>query len=114
VITCAAVKPPDWLRDAADILIAGDESVELRDALDQLARRGCQRVLCEGGPRLFADLASAGLVDELCLTVAPVLAGPGRLGIIGGPAWEQPLDLQLRSMVESEGVLLLRYAVAQG
>jgi riboflavin biosynthesis pyrimidine reductase len=113
VITCAAATPPDWLRDAADLVVAGDEVVELGDALDQLAERGYRHVLCEGGPRLFADLAQSGLVDELCLTVAPVLAGPGRMGIIGGPAWEQPLDLELKSMVESDGVLLLRYAVTR-
>ena len=39
---------------------------------------------CEGGPTLFADLIAAGLVDQLCLTVAPLLAGAGAVRVADG------------------------------
>jgi riboflavin biosynthesis pyrimidine reductase len=113
IITSAAVTAPDWLREAADLIVAGQEHVDVASALDQLADRGLVRVLCEGGPRLFADLARADLVDELCLTLAPLLAGPDRMGILGGTAWQQPVGLTLRSAVEADDVLLLRYGVTR-
>lgn len=113
IVTTASASVPDWLRERADLVVAGQDDVDLTSALDQLADRGLQSVLCEGGPRLFADLAAAGLVDELCLTFAPLLAGPDRKRILGGPAWHQPVPLSLRSAIEADGVLLLRYAVTR-
>lgn len=113
IITSAAATVPDWLDGAAELIVAGQDQVDLASALDQLADRGLQRVLCEGGPRLFGDLAQAGLVDELCLTLAPLLAGPDRMGIIGGSRWSGSLTLTLRSAVEADDVLLLRYAVSR-
>lgn len=113
IVTTGSATAPDWLRGCADLIVAGQDEVNLASALDQLAARGLEAVLCEGGPGLFADLAQARLVDELCLTIAPLLAGPGRKGIIGGPAWQQPLTLSLRSAIEADDVLLLRYAIAR-
>lgn len=43
--------------------------------LGELARRGLHRVLCEGGPSLHGELQAADAVDELCLTVVPLLVG---------------------------------------
>ena len=51
---------------------------------------GWPQVLCEGGPHLFGALTAAGLVDELCLTVSPLLAGPGAGRIAAGPATPAP------------------------
>lgn len=59
----------------ADLLAAGDEDVDWPAVLAGFAERGWHRVLCEGGPRLAGTLAAADLVDEVCLTVAPDLAG---------------------------------------
>ena len=42
-------------------------------------------MLAEGGPHLLAQIAEAGLLDELCLTVSPVLAGPAPGRILAGP-----------------------------
>lgn len=111
ILTSASATVPAWLPDCADLIVAGRDDVDLPVALDQLADRGLETVLCEGGPRLFADLARAGLVDELCLTVAPLLAGPDRKRILAGEAWHQPVALSLLSTIESDGVVLLRYAV---
>jgi 5-amino-6-(5-phosphoribosylamino)uracil reductase len=78
--------------------------------LDELGRRGLHRVLCEGGPRLFGDLVGADLVDELCLTVAPVLAAGAAGRIAVGPPGPPPRPLRLVGALEEDGALLLRYA----
>jgi hypothetical protein len=58
--------------------------VDLRAALEALAERGMRHVLCEGGPQLNTSLAAAELVDELCLTLSPRLAGTVGGGLLGG------------------------------
>jgi riboflavin biosynthesis pyrimidine reductase len=77
--------------------------------LDELGRRGLHRVLCEGGPRLFGDLVAADLVDDFCLTVAPVLAAGDAGRIAVGPPGSPPRPLRLVGALEEDGVLLLRY-----
>ena len=115
VITCAASDAELRAEAAkvADVIVAGEETVDLGAALDALADRGLGRVLCEGGPHLLGDLAAAGLLDELCLSLSPTLAGPGASRIIAG----QPLGRPRRcgSRTSSAGgrrfpVLPLRHA----
>jgi riboflavin biosynthesis pyrimidine reductase len=77
-------------------------------AVAALRPRGA--ILCEGGPSLFAALVGAGVVDELCLTLSPLLAGPGPGRIESGPA-HPPARLELRGLLEEDGALFHRYAV---
>ena len=73
-----------------EVLLTGEDEVDWPQALAELGRRGLQRVLCEGGPSLFAGLTALDLVDELCLTVSPVLvAGDGQRISTGGEPAEQ-------------------------
>jgi riboflavin biosynthesis pyrimidine reductase len=99
------------LREVADVIVCGDEQVDLELVLGALAGRGLSRVLTEGGPMLHAQLAGAGLLDELCLTVAPVLAGPQHLGIVAGAAWPTAQPMELGHVLEDDGSLFLRYRV---
>jgi riboflavin biosynthesis pyrimidine reductase len=62
-------------RDHADVIVAGDQLVDLAQALDLLAGRGHRIVLCEGGPRLLGEIVDADLLDEMCLTLAPLMGG---------------------------------------
>ena len=94
------------LRAHADVL----EVPDLAAGIDALRRRGLGRILCEGGPSLFASLVGDGLVDELALTVSPLLAGPGPGRIVAGPP-HPPAGLDLRHVLEEDGNLFLRYAV---
>jgi riboflavin-specific deaminase-like protein len=87
------------------------ESVE--QAVRDLGRRGARRVLCEGGPTLNASLFEAGLVDDMFLTIAPKLVGGDEpLTIVKGGRFGT-LMLELRSLVEVEGELYLRYGVGR-
>jgi riboflavin biosynthesis pyrimidine reductase len=111
VITCEASDAGLRAEAAklADVIVAGDESVDLAAALTELAGRGLSRVLCEGGPHLLGDLKAAGLVDELCLSLSPVLAGPGASRIVAGqhsPA--RPLALK-QVIADDDGFLFCRY-----
>jgi riboflavin biosynthesis pyrimidine reductase len=113
----------------ADVVSAGTETVDLAVALRALGERRLARVLCEGGPALNSGLAAAQLIDELCLTLSPKLAGwtgPGPLsgwmgreiwpasGAVGGASSVQPqplpelLELQLAHVLEDDGSLFLR------
>ena len=97
------------LSAVADIVLAGTDRVDAADALDQLAARGLHRVLCEGGPALLGDLEAADRVDELCLTLSPLLAGPGPGRIVRGMPLVEPLGLSLAGLLEQDDFLFLRY-----
>jgi riboflavin biosynthesis pyrimidine reductase len=94
----------------ADVIVAGQETVDVKAAVGALAERGYQRLLTEGGPRLLSQFVAAGLLDELCLTIGPLLAGPAGSRIVAGalsPAQPQPLTLT--HVLEDNGFLLCRY-----
>jgi len=84
-----------------------------------LAERGHRRVLSEGGPRLSGELLADGLVDELFLTLSPVLLGgvPGAVGLAGNlPLWSpgadaHPPPASLRAVRRHRSHLFLRYAL---
>jgi 2,5-diamino-6-(ribosylamino)-4(3H)-pyrimidinone 5'-phosphate reductase len=81
-------------------------------AVDDLWRHGARRILCEGGPTLNAALFEAGLVDDVYLTIAPkLIGGDDPLPIIKGGAFAGTIAVELRSLVELNGELFLRYGV---
>ncbi|HYD08889.1 MAG TPA: dihydrofolate reductase family protein [Acidimicrobiales bacterium] len=66
--------------EVADVIVAGGSSVDMRVAVTALHERGHGVILTEGGPSVLAELLLADLVDELCLTIAPIAGGdPGRM-----------------------------------
>jgi riboflavin-specific deaminase-like protein len=67
-------------------------------------------LLCEGGPILFNAMLAEDLVDELFLTVAPVLVGGAELGITAGRSLPALTQLRLEWVLELDGHLFLRYA----
>jgi riboflavin biosynthesis pyrimidine reductase len=114
VLTCAAA-PEDRrtaLADAgAEVIVTGESTVDLAKALGALAERGLLRITCEGGPHLFGELVAAELVDELCLTVAPLLVSGDSPRVAVGLPPPAPLSLGLASILaEDTGHLMLRYS----
>ena len=77
--------------------------------LGELDRRGAGVVLAEGGPTFNGQLVDADAVDELCLSLAPVLVGGGSSRIVSGSSDRTPTDLELRRLIEADGVLFARY-----
>ena len=67
-------------------------------------------MLCEGGPRLMRDLVAADALDELCLTIEPLLVAGDRLRITsGGDDRARRSRMRLRHLLEADGVLFARY-----
>lgn len=95
------------------VLVCGDDDVDLPAALDSLAGEGMTQLLCEGGPALFHTAVTTGVVDELCLTIAPLLAG-GAPGVLGEHGLAAPARAQLTQLLEEDGVLFTRYALTRG
>nr|WP_307849530.1 pyrimidine reductase family protein [Qaidamihabitans albus] len=99
----------DLAAAGAEVLTAGEHSVDLRAALGALGEMGLRRVNCEGGPHLFATLVAEDLVDQLCLTIAPLLAGAGADRIVAGRATDVPRGLRLVSLLHEDGFTMFRY-----
>ncbi|MEV6657710.1 pyrimidine reductase family protein [Nocardia fluminea] len=99
------------LEDAgAQVVVAGEAAIMPSALVRVFAERGLHRVLCEGGPHLFGQLAEAGLVDELCLTTAPMLVG-GAGGRITLSASTFDLPMARKQLVLAEdGTVLARWA----
>lgn len=96
------------LAEVADVLICGEHAVDPRQMLTALATRGLTQVLCEGGPHLFGDLLAADCVDELCLSVSPVLDA-GRAGRIAVSDAATPRPMTLLHSFAAGDMLFLRY-----
>ncbi len=97
------------IAERADVVIAGDARVELGTALDKLAEHGWTNILCEGGPSLVGELLVEDLVDELCVTLAPLATSGGAPRIAHGAPLDPPVRFELRSVLEEDAFLFLRY-----
>lgn len=100
---------PDTRRE---VVLAGDEDVDLSLAIEALTDAGMGRILCEGGPTLLNELVAAGLLTELCVTTAPRLAGTQPVGAASTiSTLPRPGNLSLRHVLVHEQFLFSRYAL---
>jgi riboflavin biosynthesis pyrimidine reductase len=132
IVTSSEASLPDCPAHVEYVRARRDGALDLEAALGELRGRfGVRTLLCEGGPRLAAQLCAAGLVDELFLSLAPKLAGgdapalgdtpsgadaPAARGetplrILAGAELSPPLELELAGALEHESHLFLRYRV---
>ena len=91
----------------SQVLVTGEDGVDQAALVRHLAGRGMPRMLTEGGPQLLRDIAAAGVLDELCLTVVPHLLAGEHPRILTGDGVE--LSLSPRMLLEAEGTLLGRW-----
>jgi riboflavin biosynthesis pyrimidine reductase len=113
VLTCAAGSTAvrEALERTADVVICGEDRVDLVAARAALDERGLHRVICEGGPHLFADTARARVADELCLSITPFLVGPGPGRIVAGDRFGTLSAVRLIGLLEEDEALFCRYAI---
>lgn len=114
VLTCAASagRARQSVGSAAEVLDcsgADADRVDLARALALLADRGVPRVLTEGGPSLLGALIADGLIDEVCLTTAPLVVGGAAMRIVTGS--EDVLTRMRRAhiLTDTDGYLYSRY-----
>ncbi|MEU8686491.1 pyrimidine reductase family protein [Streptomyces sp. NPDC048611] len=114
VLLTGAGAPADRVAEAraagAEVLFAGEGlGVDPARVAGVLAGRGHHRLLSEGGPRLLGQLAAADALDEMCLSLAPVVAVGDAPRIMNGPAVAVPERFALASVLEEAGFLFTRY-----
>ena len=113
----AAAQHADLLADATvvDASRPGDPvHVDAGRMIDELAALGYQRILCEGGPSMHYGLVVTGRLDELCLTISPLLCGGDPLRILtAGPNFTPPPRLELRHLLADGSNLFSRYVVVR-
>ncbi|QGH68646.1 pyrimidine reductase family protein [Pseudactinotalea sp. HY158] len=96
------------LAGVAEVITLPGEVLDVHAMLAHLAAAGHPQVLCEGGPHLFGSLIDADAVDELCLTLAPVLAG-GTAPRISATVAESTRAMRLVHALPGGPMLFLRY-----
>jgi riboflavin-specific deaminase-like protein len=118
VLTASSASIPSAQAQVEYVREADDGRLDLRRCLAELrARYDVRSLLCEGGPHLARELFAEGLVDELFLSLSPLIAGGEPTGgealrILAGEELEVPAALELTSAMRSGSWLFLRYRVA--
>ena len=79
--------------------------------IDALREAGYSSIVCEGGPDRAAQLVSAGLVDEVCMTTSPVLAAVSLAPFGAELTSSVPLGLT-QLLVDSAGSIYARWSIA--
>ncbi len=117
ILTAGAASLPATAASVEYVRAARDGQLDLAAAVGELrARFDVHSVLCEGGPHLAMQLLREGLLDELFLSLAPLLAGGEPSGgealrILAGGELEPPAGLELLGVLRSDSHLFLRYGV---
>lgn len=110
------------------ILTDGEAPAERADALAEVAdvvrlngtspsdlvhyMRMARVILCEGGPSLMGQLIAAGLVDEMALTLSPLLASGVSVRLAHGPPADPLMEMRLHRILYGDRALFLRYVRA--
>lgn len=110
IVVTTAASPADRraaLAEVADVLVCGDDALDVPRLREELLARGLARIHCEGGPGLLGTLLAADAVDELCLTISPSLESGDAGRIARGTATAR--DMRLAHVLAAGDTLLLRY-----
>ncbi|WIB67650.1 pyrimidine reductase family protein [Curtobacterium sp. MCBD17_035] len=97
------------LAAVADVVDCGADAVDVAVVRRALVERGLAQIHCEGGPGLLGALVAADAVDELCLTVSPVLEGGDGPRIARGGAGQGLRSMRLAHVLRAGDMLLTRY-----
>lgn len=110
VITCAAADPERLAaaERSAVVVIAGEERVEPVTALQVLAELGHGAVLCEGGPTWLGEVVAADRLDELCLSISPLMGGDP-LPVSVTPPGSRMAGFELKGVMAEDDTVFLRY-----
>jgi riboflavin biosynthesis pyrimidine reductase len=99
----------------SQVIVAGQQSVDVQQAVTALGTLGYRQILVEGGPTVLGQLTAAGLLDEFCVTISPVLAGGPAGRVVAsqptelGPAAGTAAALTLAHVLADDDFLFCRY-----
>jgi riboflavin biosynthesis pyrimidine reductase len=111
VITTTAAGGADLapLASVSEVVVAGDDRVDLAVALAHVSDAGARVVLVEGGPTINGQLLALDLVDEWRLTLSPMLVAGASGRAATGPAPDPPHRFLLDRLLVAEDLVFLRY-----
>jgi riboflavin biosynthesis pyrimidine reductase len=104
--------PPPPCDAPLDVVRFAPGGLTLTAALQELGARGVRGVLCEGGPSLLRRLVAEGCLDDILLTLAPLLAAGDAPNVLEGPVLDPPPRLALRGVHRADDHLFLHYGAA--
>lgn len=98
-----------------DVILAGKSRVDLTILMDELAQRGVRSLLLEGGSTLNFSMLQAGLVDEVRVCIAPMIAGGVEaVTFVGGDGAEymkEAFKLELKKSYKLGKDFILEYTI---
>jgi 5-amino-6-(5-phosphoribosylamino)uracil reductase len=117
IVYCASSRVPDARERLGTVatVIDGGDTLEMRTLSADLAARGVERLMVEGGGTVHTQFLSEDLVDELQLVVAPVFVGDSdapRFVRDGSFPWNVGRRAALVDVRKISDVVLLRYALS--
>ncbi len=106
------------IRRKAEVVVCGEELVDLRCLMEELSKRGVKTLLLEGGGTLNWSMLREELVDEVRVAIAPRLVG-GReaVTLIEGEGFDlikEGVELRLKKQYPIGKDLILEYEVVRG
>lgn len=113
--SCVVERVQARLGDRATVVGAGEKAVDFAAMLHDLAGRGIQRLMVEGGSTIHTQFLTHGLVDELHLAIAPFFVGqPGAPRFVNSGVFPQDAQhrMVLHEMRQIGDIGFLRYLVA--
>ncbi len=113
-ISSASQERRSALTEVADVLNVGEEALDVDRLIGALNERGYKNIHSEGGPTLLGSFAAANRVDELNLTVSPLLVGGSARRIAHGAAGEAAHSMELARILKADSMLFLRYVRPAG
>jgi riboflavin biosynthesis pyrimidine reductase len=112
LVTTSASSPPKT--ETAVEVVRHSGSVDFAALLAHLHReRGVSTALCEGGPTVLNELVGTNLVDDLFLTINPLLVGDPERALMAGTL-DAPVGAELSWALEAEGELFTRWELRRG
>lgn len=93
----------------AQVIEVGRDAVDPARLMAWFADRGHRIVVCEGGPTLNGRLLAADLVDEICLSIAPVAVSGASSRAVVGEVQQVPTHFRIARVLEQGGTLFVRY-----
>jgi riboflavin-specific deaminase-like protein len=112
LVTCASAPSEQvaLLRSLTEVIVAGEDTVDLTVALPLLGERGHAVVLCEGGPTLNGHLVAGDLIDEINLSTSPKVVAGQSARIVRSPLpLENPFSFRLDRLLLGDRTLFARW-----
>ncbi len=115
VSKAAPTEKVEALKEKADVIVAGDEEVDLKEMARELKKRGIERLMVEGGATLNWAMTTAGLVDEISAFVGNVIIGgkeaPTFMDGEGISDRAEAIELELKKYEPMDGGIVLTWRV---